>query len=77
MAGISADDAIGPPARLQPAGPVTALDHDGFLLVAMVYLTIAWWISGRAYGDHIMGIRVLDARGARPRLLRALARTVL
>lgn len=48
-----------------------------FLLVAAVYLTIAWWISGRTYGDHVMGIRVLDARGTRPRFLRALARAVL
>jgi uncharacterized RDD family membrane protein YckC len=48
-----------------------------FLLVALVYLTTAWWISGRTYGDHVMGIRVLDPRGTRPRLLRALARAIL
>ena len=32
-----------------------------YLLVAEVYLTAAWWLSGRTYGDHVMGIRVIDA----------------
>ena len=47
-----------------------------YLLVAEVYLTAAWWLSGRTYGDHVMGIRVIDARGTRVGLLRALLRAV-
>lgn len=44
------------------------------LVLATSYLWLAWWIFGRTYGDHIMGLRVTGRR--RPKLgpLRALAR---
>jgi uncharacterized RDD family membrane protein YckC len=34
-------------------------------VVLVVYLTAAWSISGRTYGDHVMGVRVVG-RGGRP-----------
>jgi hypothetical protein len=44
------------------------------LLLATLYLWLAWWLVGRSYGGHVMGIRVTARR--RPRLgpLRALGR---
>ena len=33
------------------------------LLVLIVYMTVAWSITGRTYGDHVMGLRVVDRRG--------------
>ena len=33
--------------------------------VAAVYLTVAWWITGRTYGDHLMGLRVVGPGGRR------------
>ncbi|MFL5877309.1 MAG: RDD family protein [Solirubrobacteraceae bacterium] len=47
------------------------------LAVLVVYLTVAWWVTGRTYGDHVMGIRVVSRRGTRVRLLPALVRAVL
>ena len=45
------------------------------LVLATLYLWLAWWLVGRSYGGHVMGIRVTGRRG-RPRLgpLRALGR---
>jgi len=45
--------------------------------VAAVYLTVAWWITGRTYGDHLMGLRVVGPGGRRVRLLLSLARAAL
>lgn len=44
------------------------------LLLATTYLWLGWWIFGRTYGCHVMGLRVTGRR--RPRLgpLGALAR---
>ena len=44
------------------------------LFLATVYLWLAWWLAGRSYGAHVMGIRVTGRR--RPKLgpLRSLAR---
>jgi uncharacterized RDD family membrane protein YckC len=49
-----------------------SLPHSGLFLsltagfaVALVYLTVSWTVSGRTYGDLVMGLRVLG-RGGRP-----------
>jgi uncharacterized RDD family membrane protein YckC len=47
------------------------------LVVLVVYLTLAWSITGRTYGDHVMGLRVLGRRGGRVRLLPAFLRALL
>lgn len=46
----------------------------------VVYLTVAWWVSGRTYGNLVMGLRVVGYRGEKlgfvGALLRALAYAV-
>jgi uncharacterized RDD family membrane protein YckC len=49
----------------------------GFFELLVVYLTAAWWLSGRTIGDHVMGIRVVTGKRSRLRLLRAFSRAVL
>jgi uncharacterized RDD family membrane protein YckC len=46
-------------------------------IVAVVYFTIAWSTSGRTYGGHLLGLRIVDARGRRLHLFRASVRAVL
>lgn len=45
------------------------------LLVA--YLTIGWANTGRTFGKTVLGLRVIDTGGGRPRLRRAFVRAVL
>lgn len=47
------------------------------LLVAVIYLTIAWSAGGRTYGAHVMGVRVVGWRGHRMRPVVAFARALL
>jgi uncharacterized RDD family membrane protein YckC len=57
---------------------VSALtDLTTALLACVVYLAVAWTITGRTYGDHIMGLRVVNGRGTRVRPLRSLVRAAL
>jgi len=35
------------------------------MLALVVYMTFAWSITGRTYGDHVMGLRVVGRRGHR------------
>ena len=44
--------------------------------LATAYLTLAWWLVGRTYGDHIMGVRVTGWHGRRLGPLRSLGRAV-
>ena len=44
------------------------------LFVATVYLFLSWWLFGRSYGDHVMGLRVVGRRGRRLGPLRSLLR---
>ena len=46
-------------------------------VVMTLYLTACWTVSGRTYGDHLLGLRVLGLRGGRPRPIVALLRAVL
>ena len=45
--------------------------------VLVVYLSLAWAFSGRTYGCHVMGLRVVSARGERLRPARAVLRALL
>lgn len=47
------------------------------LLLLVLYLAIAWSVTGRSYGAKVMGLRVIDRRGHRPRMLIALVRAIL
>jgi len=41
------------------------------------YLAACWMATGRTYGDHLLGLRVLGLRGGPPRPVAALVRAVL
>jgi uncharacterized RDD family membrane protein YckC len=70
------------------AGAVWLLDPRGFHLpntstffnltvalgVLTGYLTLGWATTGRTYGAHVMGLRVVNRRGRRLPVLTALAR---
>jgi uncharacterized RDD family membrane protein YckC len=43
----------------QPAVPVMGV---AVLLVGVVYLTVAWAVTGRTYGERLLGLRVLSLR---------------
>lgn len=43
------------------------------LSLSTAYLALAWWLAGKTYGGHVMGLRVLG-RGRRLGPLRSLAR---
>jgi uncharacterized RDD family membrane protein YckC len=47
------------------------------LLAMVIYLTAAWSITGRTYGDHVMGLRVVGRRGDRVWPPTALVRAAL
>ncbi|MET0693397.1 MAG: RDD family protein [Propionibacteriaceae bacterium] len=53
------------------------LSLSAVLLVLVVYLTAAWALTGRTYGDQLMGLRVVGRHGQRLGLPLALARAVL
>lgn len=53
------------------------VDVTTALAVCVAYLTLAWSVTGRTYGDHVMGLRVANGRGGRVRPLRALLRATL
>jgi uncharacterized RDD family membrane protein YckC len=40
------------------AAPLTSI--TAALLVTVGYLTVAWVTTGRSYGGHVMGLRVVD-----------------
>jgi len=44
------------------------------LSLSVVYLWLSWWLLGRSYGKHVMGIRVAGRRGHKLGLVRALGR---
>jgi uncharacterized RDD family membrane protein YckC len=53
------------------------LGLGGILLVLILYLAVAWAATGRSVGSGVMGLRVINRRGRRPRPLIALLRAVL
>jgi uncharacterized RDD family membrane protein YckC len=48
----------------------------GYFELLVIYLTAAWWISGRTVGDRVMGIRVVTGKRSRLRFTRALVRAL-
>ena len=45
-------------------------------VVLTIYLTLAWTYTGRTYGDHVLGLRVVDRREQRLPFRLALARAL-
>ena len=52
------------PRTFQPVEPKWWWVMGAFLVGLVTYLTAGWWISGRTFGGHVMGIRVMRADGA-------------
>jgi len=59
-----------------PTGSVL-LGIGAGLTVLVIYLTGAWFMTGRTYGNRLMGLRVVNFRGTRLRLPTALLRAVV
>jgi uncharacterized RDD family membrane protein YckC len=58
---------------LPPVSPLVTVILIG-LWVQGLYFGLAWMTTGRTYGDHVMGLRVVNARGRRLRPWGAAAR---
>lgn len=52
------------------------LSMTSAFIVAVVYQSFAWWISGRTYGALVMGLRVVNRQGERLRFMGSCARAV-
>ena len=46
-------------------------------IVFSLYFAILWWTTGRTYGDHVLGLRVVSRKGERLGLGISLVRGVL
>jgi uncharacterized RDD family membrane protein YckC len=55
----------------------TALGLTFVLVACVLYLAASWSLTGRTYGDHVMGLRVVGARGGKVHVSKALVRAVL
>jgi uncharacterized RDD family membrane protein YckC len=53
------------------------LSTTSALVATTLYLAVTWTATGRTYGCHLMGLRLLGRDGEPPGPLRALARAVL
>jgi uncharacterized RDD family membrane protein YckC len=58
-----------------PAPPFLLLLAIGSTLMVL-YLAASWGTTGRTYGAHLLGLRVLGARGRRMRASAALVRAI-
>jgi uncharacterized RDD family membrane protein YckC len=54
--------------------PSFALFVIAYLLVAITYLAISWSVTGRSFGQHIMGLRVTDRDGRSLHFVQAVVR---
>lgn len=65
------------PARFQPPEPSATLILVAGYVVLTLYLTLGWTLTGRTYGNHLMGLRVVTRAGVPARLPRSLLRALL
>lgn len=56
--------------------PSSELVFVAYVVVAVACLALPWWIDGRSYGQHVMGLRVTTLDGELVRLPRALLRAL-
>ena len=64
---------IDPAAFSSPEPPFAAVLVCGGILL-FVYFAVAWATTGRTYGDHLLGLRVVNFRGERMRWAGAVVR---
>jgi uncharacterized RDD family membrane protein YckC len=65
------------PRSFRPPDPTLTVVVYVFLAAVVVYLTTAWWISGSTFGNHVMGLQVVNRDAGRVGLTRAFARAAL
>jgi uncharacterized RDD family membrane protein YckC len=65
------------PAKFQFPEPSILLIVVAGFAVLTLYLTLGWTMTGRTYGDHLMGLRVVDRARGTLHLPRALLRALL
>ena len=77
--GVAAARFLLDPQAFSFPAPKAVFALAGFLAMLTAYLTASWATTGRTYGDHVMGLRVVNFRGRHQRwagaFLRALACT--
>lgn len=54
--------------------PASGVIFVAYVIVAISYLAISWSVTGRSYGQHVMGLRVTSSGGRRLHFARALLR---
>jgi uncharacterized RDD family membrane protein YckC len=59
-----------------PKVPASAL-LAAYFAVAVLYLALSWWATGRTIGKRLIGLRVVNYRGGRLRPIGALLRALL
>jgi len=64
---------LDPRAFSAPAPPLWAVYAVGYALLTL-YLAVCWMGSGRTYGNHVMGLRVVNYDGGRLHPIGALLR---
>lgn len=57
--------------------PSPALVRAVGSLLLVLYLAVSWMGNGRTYGNHVMGLRVINQRGKRLHPLAAIVRAAL
>jgi uncharacterized RDD family membrane protein YckC len=65
------------PSGFTPPEPSRWLSLTATLVVLQLYLAASWWLAGRSYGGHVMGLRVVRRGGGRLGPVLALVRAVL
>lgn len=76
-AGISAVLFLWSPSAFDFLEPSGALVLAAGAVVMFGYLAMSWVTTGRTYGDHLLGLRVVSFRGERMHLAGATARAAL
>jgi len=64
------------PREFEFARPSVLLNLTALLVVLVLYLALAWATTGRTYGAHVMGLRVVGRSGHRVRPWMALLRAL-
>jgi uncharacterized RDD family membrane protein YckC len=65
------------PAHFSPPKPPPIAVLICGAVVLFCYFSASWATTGRTYGDHLLGLRVVDARGEQLRWRMALARAAV
>ena len=65
------------PRNFSAPSPSPGLVYAAGCVLLIVYLGVSWMGSGRTYGNHVMGLRVVNRKGRRLHPLISLVRAVL